>query len=200
MGTTWNPSDKTSDMVLSNGNLTVATNLNNGTHGGARGTTGKSSGKWMLQFTGVTLNTSDQLDYVGIGTLADTLGLAQGSQDQVILIANGTAYSGDGTSAFNWLDFSNLPASCTVDLCVDMGAQLFWFRINGGSWNNSGTADPAAGTGGHPIKATGTKFPYVRLTNTPNAATLNPVPASPPAGFLTWDVALKPTASAQIVG
>ena len=41
--------------------------------------------------------------------------------------------------------FANGDIAC---LAWDAVAKTFWFRKNGGLWNNSGTADPATGTGG----------------------------------------------------
>lgn len=197
MTTTWNPSDKTANLNLTNGNLTATGG--NTSNAGARGTTGKSSGKWMLQFTNVVMGQLDSLDYVGIGTLADTLALANGSQDQVILCANGSDFSGTGSAATSFNDFSASwsATSATVDLCVDLTAQLYWFRVNGGNWSGTSVPatnnNPATGVGGHTINATGTKYPYVRLTGTAATATLNPTPASVPAGFSPWDVSTPPT-------
>jgi hypothetical protein len=35
-----------------------------------------------------------------------------------------------------------------MDYAVDYPNRVFWYRKNGGNWNNSGTADPATNTGG----------------------------------------------------
>lgn len=200
MGTTFNPSDINANIALSGGNL-VATGLNS-SHGGARGTgPTKSSGKWMLTFTNVEFGTADNLDYVGLGTLTDTLGLAQGTQDQVIICQSGTSFSGTGSSVLTYTNFPAITGSGhTIDLCVDLTNALFWFRVNGGNWNNSSSANPATGTGGNAIAANGAKVPYVRMTNTAATVTLNPTPASPPSGFATWDVPSTTTSQGHIVG
>jgi hypothetical protein len=39
-------------------------------------------------------------------------------------------------------------AGSVVDVAVDLGGAVIWFRVSGGNWNNSGTANPATGTGG----------------------------------------------------
>ena len=36
----------------------------------------------------------------------------------------------------------------TVCMAVDLGTKQIWFRVNGGNWNNSGTANPDTPTGG----------------------------------------------------
>lgn len=36
---------------------------------------------------------------------------------------------------------------------IDTAQSRIWFRVNGGNWNNSGTANPATNTGGHVIGA-----------------------------------------------
>lgn len=198
MATTYNPADKNAAITLTGGNL-VATG-NSASNGGVRGTTSHASGKVMLSFTNVNLS-GNSLDYVGVGIAADTLGLASGSQIQVIVIDSGTAFTGDGSAASTFPDFGTLSTNCTIDLCLDLGAQLFWFRINGGNWNNFAPDDPATGTGGHAIRSPGTFLPYVRLTTATSTATLNPSPASPPAGFTAWDVVVltAPTAYAQVI-
>lgn len=198
MATTYNPADQNAAVTLSGGNL-IATG-NSGSNGGVRGTTSHATGKVMLSYTNVNLS-GNSLDYVGVGIAADTLGLASGAQIQVILIDSGTAFTGDGSGASTFPDFATLPTNCTVDLCLDLGAQLFWFRINGGNWNGSPTADPATGTLGHAIRAPGTFLPYVRVTTATSTATLNPTPASPPVGFTAWDVVVlkAPTSYAQVI-
>jgi len=190
MSTTWNPADKTSDMTLSGGNLIATASA--GTNAGARGTTSHATGKWQLQFTACTLG--DSLDYIGVGLSTDTLGLAQGSQEQVIKVLTGTTFSGDGLGGTNALTGDAIPAGATVDLCLDFTALKFWYRVNSGDWNgpSNPTANPATGVGGRTIGAANTYFPYIRLTGAGKTATLNPSPSSPQSGFTQWDVPVTP--------
>ena len=195
----FNPADKTANIILSAGNQ-IAT-CNNSSNGGVRGTASHSTGKWMLEFNNVTIGTVDTLDYVGIGIAADTLGLASGAQIQVILIQAGTSFTGNGSSANSFPDGLTITAGATVDLCVDLSSALYWFRVNGGNWNNSGTANPATGVGGHTITTVGTFLPYVRITTNGNTVTLNTSPSSPPSGFTAWDFVapLPQTSYAQVI-
>lgn len=49
---------------------------------------------------------------------------------------------------------------CVIDMVVDKPSNLVWFRVNGGIWNGSNTADPATATGGYDISyITGTIYP-----------------------------------------
>lgn len=43
---------------------------------------------------------------------------------------------------------ANYTAGDRVDVAFHPGAKLVWFRVNGGSWNNDGTANPATLVGG----------------------------------------------------
>lgn len=43
---------------------------------------------------------------------------------------------------------SNYVAGDVVCIAFDPGSKLIWFRVNNGSWNNDGTANPATGVGG----------------------------------------------------
>ncbi len=66
----------------------------------------------------------------------------------------------DGTIAYNgqWSWFYGGGAHVegdVVDIAYDRDTGRFWVRRNGGSWNGSGTANPATGTGGHYLPLSG---------------------------------------------
>jgi hypothetical protein len=181
-GSVFNPADINTHITLSNANATATGK--DASNGGARGTVGHQTGKWQLQYTAVDL--VDTLDYVGCGSLADTLGLASGGQANQILLTQTALVYTPGTGG------QSIGASLTgntnvIDLCVDFGAALVWYRINSGNWNGSGTAHPATGAGGLALGSiTAALYPYIRLTNTSARATINTTPASPEAGFTAW--------------
>lgn len=68
---TWNPSDKSTDVSLSGGNLVVAKSLQNWP-GGVRSTIGKASGKWYWEVT-VTTAHADRTYCVGAATASASL-------------------------------------------------------------------------------------------------------------------------------
>lgn len=49
---------------------------------------------------------------------------------------------------------SNYVAGDIIGIAYDPGSKLIWFRVNNGSWNNDGTANPATGVGGIDTNAT----------------------------------------------
>lgn len=190
--TTFDPGNKTASLVLSNGNLTATAPAVSGNEGG-KGTTSKNAGKVMLSFINVTI--TDGLDFVGVGTAGATNGLADGSQDQAIMIQSGACFSGGFAGSGHP---TSIPAAATIDLCIDFAALRFWFRVNGGNWNNNGSANPATNVGGFVMSTANAKFPYVRLRNG-GRCTLDPAPSVVPSGFTAWDGAPPPVATAQPV-
>ena len=86
----------------------------------------------------------------------------------------------------------------TLCCAVDLDARLIWFRTNGGNWNNSGTADPATGTGGidlnrayQRISAPIKLYPAANANNNSgDTATVNlgtsAFAQAMPSGFVAW--------------
>ena len=188
----FNPADINANAALSNANLTV-TGVN-ASNGGVRGTKGYSSGKVVIGFTNVTV--TDNLDYLGVGTLLDTLGLASGTQDQAIMCGQpGNAFTSFSDGTLGTVNPPTLEtswgANCSLDLALDLVNNKFWWRYNGGGWfgSNNTTANPATNTAGWSLGATTigkTLYPYVRVTTASAHMTLNPNPTNLPAGFSAW--------------
>lgn len=44
-----------------------------------------------------------------------------------------------------------MPVGSTVGIAVDITAKSIWFRTGSGNWNNTASANPAAGAGGFSI-------------------------------------------------
>ncbi|MGN6208846.1 hypothetical protein [Asticcacaulis sp.] len=94
------------------------------------------------------------------------------------------------TSSGGTIDtITGFAAPCDIDVAIRTDDHLVWFRVNGGNWNDDGTADPETSTGGYPLPGTGLTYyvqvglPYFagsqRTLNTGTAAFAYP----PPAGF-----------------
>jgi hypothetical protein len=143
--TAWNPSDKSSGITLSNGNLTAT--MVSGGNSSVRSVANKTSGKYYAEYTWSTLNTQS---YVGI-SLASTLisDMANSFLSTVMAGSNGNIHVNGGGGG----SFSTSGNGDTVCIAVDFTNNRFWARTNSGNWNNSGTADPATNTGGIDISS-----------------------------------------------
>jgi hypothetical protein len=67
---------------------------------------------------------------------------------------------------------AGIPISTGTTVCValDVDAARIWFRSGaGGNWNNSGTANPATGTGGLNVAVLGTPLFALVATNASTA-------------------------------
>jgi hypothetical protein len=150
---TWNPSDKSSSVSLSGGNL-VAANTSFSA-GGVRGTLGKSSGKWYCELliggeqTGVTNRE------FGVTTTATAVGGIPGIDDQ------GWGYrAGNGTYIRNGSETGSVSTSdvgARIMMALDLNAGKIWWGRNG-TWFGSG--DPAAGTNAAFSSVSGTLYPH----------------------------------------
>jgi hypothetical protein len=138
---TWNPADL-SNVTLTGSNLIATVG---GGSGGARSTTAFSSGKyywentWTISSNGITSGialatanlTSPTTGWARISRISGNI-IINGA-DQLVSISGGVA----------------VPNSSVIGIAVDFTAQLIWFRLGAaGNWNGSGTANPAAATGG----------------------------------------------------
>lgn len=155
---TWNGSDKSATITLSNGNLTATT-----TGGGyVNAASGKSSGKYYFEITVVTqtnLNT-----YVGLG--------AVGGSAKVYTNVLGAVKIGASSTAIALGAISN---GTVVGFAVDLSPNLIWFR-NGpaASWNGNASNNPATGVGGVDFTSVaGTQYPVFGCTTTGQVCTAN---------------------------
>lgn len=187
-GLTFSLSDKTGGLNLSGGNLTAS--ATSGTFEGARTTAGKSTGLCYYEFTVQSLTSVSW--FVGYSAAGSTL-LIPGLVDSNA----GFSWSSDGryfadgndfgTAAFGGAGF--VPSTSSVNaVALNRSAKHVWFRVNGGNWNNSGTANPATDTGGLSYVAAGVLFPHVSTSQTSGTtATFNfgatAFNGSVPAGF-----------------
>ncbi|MGY4312860.1 hypothetical protein [Bradyrhizobium sp. JR3.5] len=134
-----------SNAALSNGNLT-ATRSNTST-GGAQSISYKSAGKFYFEVTvGASHGSTD-----AIGIMASSYGYGA--------LTNGNTGAGSGV----WLGSGNIvnnggtvgsvggaanAGGSIIRVAHDAGNGKVWYALNGGSWDNIGTNDPATNTGG----------------------------------------------------
>ena len=185
---TWNPADKAASVTLSGGDLiaTYSDGLGSSYHN-VRSTDGKSTGKLYSEHTLFASNTSQRS--IGIATSSASLTDYGGKTTaSIAYYMDGTVYYNDGLVT----TIQTTTSGQRVDMAVDLGGGLIWWRTNGGNWNNDGSADPATGTGGITLGVTGTRFVMTSLRNisTPDSDTAVFSSASwagtAPSGFGQW--------------
>lgn len=156
--TSWNPSDASTSLNITNLNLTFTSNGATSPAGSVRSlNTAKSSQKVYFENHVDTQNFRPE-----IGFANSTFSLSSG---QIGLGADSWGVREDGSCWFN----TNGGTAClgssyttgdTVDIAMDIGNLLFWARKNGGGWNPGvgGSPDPGSGVGG--ISITVNSGPY----------------------------------------
>jgi hypothetical protein len=188
--TTWNPSDKSSNITLTNANLRA--NPTTTADGGVRSTTSQTSGaKFYFEVTGN--GTGGTNTGCGITTSASALGsIGSAAASSALVFQN---------SGNIWINGSNTSVSVgaigtgTVSFAIDLANARLWIRRSGGNWNNSGTANPATNTGGLSISAlfpTNPAFAVATFnTSTAFNYTVNfgasAFAFAVPIGFSAWD-------------
>lgn len=181
--TTWNPSDATSDISLSNSNLTAQHTSNS--YGGVRSTSSQSSGKYYFEINVGNLGGN----YTGVG-------IANAAAALTSPIGSDTSHSGIGLWSIGSIEYGGQTVASGYGLrgnnqiAVDLGNKLFWIRGNGDAWNYNSSADPASGTGGIDISAllnVGNPFAAIISQSSGEYFTINPGPSgftgTVPAGF-----------------
>lgn len=196
--TTLNPADKSASIALTDGDLTYTSNAGAAVTAGVRGTTSKSSGKWFFSYDPVTVETGTTRSAIGIARADRVLSNGRQGTDNLSIghVPAGTVYN---TPDNNASIAAYTSAASAVDVAVDIDAKLIWFRVDGGNWNNSASADPATGAGGISFSGkTGPWFPCVTAYSSVALAdgsygkgTLNfgasAFTYAPPAGFTAWN-------------
>jgi hypothetical protein len=180
---TWNPLDRSSQMVLSSGDM-IATHNPVAGHDMVRATLGRSTGKFYFEVE------------VGSGTLDSCVGVA-GASDPLE-----PGYVGEGSTGYSYYQQTGLKihnastaaygsswsGANRVGVAVDLGAGLIWYSLNG-TWQASG--DPAAGTNHAFSGLSGTYFPAASLFQFGVTARLRAKASdlidAVPSGFSPWD-------------
>jgi hypothetical protein len=185
---TWNPSDKAANAVLSNGNLTVASSSSTS---GARGTKGITSGKVYFELT-ASGSTSSGASTAGVATGSASLTSFAAAGQITVGLFDGTSYYNGGGSGLPTL--GAIAAGDKICVAIDFANQRLWFRKNGNNWNATAGADPATNTGGLNISTlvpSNALYPVAIPTSSPaNNFTGNfgasAFSYSVPSGFVAW--------------
>lgn len=153
---TWNPSDKSTAVLLSSGNL-VARGSAAGSWYSVRATTSKSSGKFYFECLittggGTGLDVMIGLSDAAMNVATQYTGNTTGSYGYYKL--NGNKYNNASGVAYG----SAYTENDVISVAVDMTAGKLWWAKNG-TWIASG--DPAAGTNAAFTGLSGSLFPAV---------------------------------------
>lgn len=144
--TTWNPSDL-ANITLTNSNLTAAGNTP-AVSCGVRAVHGHTSGKYYWEYKFDFIQTNSQANGIALASLTLSSNSLVGAA--VMGRLGGIVVNNSGTG----VSLGTRAANDIIGIAVDFTAQLIWFRVApAGNWNNSGTANPATGTGGISISA-----------------------------------------------
>jgi len=187
----FNPSDKASEITLSNGNLTATRGTTGNTNGLVRSLSSKSSGKWYYEIRIDTTNGPGGGDWSthGIATsaLATSAYVGSNASSYGYEHSTGNKYNNGSWSAFG----ATLAAADILGVAVDLDNGKIWFAKNN-TWQASG--DPAAGTNAAYTGISGTFYPAASLYKTgttQHTLTARFSPAnltySPPSGFSAWE-------------
>lgn len=152
MATTWDPLKKSTSITLSNGNNTAIANTNGNVPNGVK-TVHPITAKSYFE-TEMVSKSTEVYAAVGVGSLAwspDTDYIGSGSNVNIgMLTTNGNA---NFNGSLLW-SMTGPAAGRRIATAIDPVGKLYWARIETsagvyGNWNNSGTANPATGTGGN---------------------------------------------------
>ena len=123
-------------------------------------------GKTYVEFTPSVITGTPNVGFVSGGWLGNT-SLTSGI-DRIGYLPSGAVQ----VNGVTLQTISAYAAGNRIDMAINPLNRLVWFRVSGGNWNNSGTADPATDTGGidysSALTGGGTLVPavYASLTGT----------------------------------
>jgi len=184
--TTWNPSDKSADITLSAANLTATRSAVVSAYANARGTTSKTSGKYVWKFTCNTVGANPQNRGEGVALAAASLSNYGGvDTNSILYYADGTVYYNNSLQA-TWATYTT---GSVVYLAWDADNKRFSGKVGAGNWNNNVANDPATGFASAANITTG--FPLICLydLNSQDTVDFTASGLSIPSGFSAWDAA-----------
>lgn len=198
--TSWNPSDLSSGVTLSNNNMTATTNTVGSQ--GVRSNTSKLSGRYCAAVTASTVSTNWTIGFAN-STISLTIAGGLGTD------TNGIGYDLNSVGNNQGIFFNNVALSAVASaasangdvamICADFAAQKFWgtttaMQANSGvgAWNNTAGCNPTSASCG--LSFAGMSCPCFIMFNNINqagTAVIGTIPATMPfalpPGFLPWD-------------
>jgi len=182
---TWNPSDKSASISLSNGNLNAASTTSSQWHN-VRATVPRSAGKRYFEILAIAPASGNII--FGLGDAAFTL-----ANNNIGNTANsaGTRSAGSFASGYTLAQAGAPGGTDAINdvwgFACDIAGGKVYLRKNG-TWVFS--SDPVAGTNPWLTGVTGSVFPAVGLFTTTSIVQLvtkyAQFSAAPPTGYLSW--------------
>lgn len=185
---TWNPSDKSTNITLSAGNLTATGTANS--DGAVRATHKRSSGKHYFEINMQVLGGAADTGAGLANTTATLSTLGNTAANVFMQFRNGAVYK-DTVNLFN---NGSMAGTGILRVAYDADAHLAWVAFASGNWNNSPTANPATGTEGQDVSGfdSGGLFPVFSMAESGDQCTANFGASSfnftTPSGFSAWNV------------
>lgn len=181
---TWSPTDKTSNMLLSNNNLTVDT-VSDGSWGGIRASIGKASGKWYYEIIVEAAH-----DYFGIGIATESFVLDSPYDGRCPYIWQSNSSCGGPGNPWSITDIGPIMTGNIIGVALDLDNKTCTLYRNG-QVTSKGTVS---------ITYTGTIYPFIGKYSTSSISqklTANfgrqafqyPIPS----GYQAYDSAASPT-------
>lgn len=167
--TTWNPSDKSSGITLSNGNLTAVTSFTNQS---VRAIDRQNTGKFYFEVTCTTISIN-----LGVGVMAGggpiTAGTIVGA---IVIVSGGALIYLNGVST--GINIGTIASGSLLGIAIDFTNQLAWFRVGAaGNWNGNAGFAPDTGVGGVSFAVLGGAafpfYPYAAINNSGSSITVN---------------------------
>src|SRR5262245_23838933 len=149
--TTLNPSDKSANITLSNGDLTATTTV--GSVSNVRSVASYSSGKYYFEVTIPAGSNGSYSHGIGVANSTASLSAGPGSPDTnsvCLFQGDATIYAAGASTGVSDGSYGN---GDVISVAVDMGNSRIWYRKNGGDWNANPANNPATNTGGADISA-----------------------------------------------
>jgi hypothetical protein len=187
-GTTWDPAKKATQISLSGGNL-IAT-ANDGSIKTVLSIAGGAtiSVKKYFRFT-VTLLTNAQGNGITVGAMDTSADLNVNQPGNTVCSVGWHSAGGVRAAANDCGTIATFTTGDVLSIAIDFPNRLFWGKVNSGDWNNSGTANPATGTGGIGMTgfSDGTIYAAAALNNNGDIGAANFSATGMPSGFAQWD-------------
>lgn len=172
-------------VTLSGANL-IATNASAGDNG-VKSVHLKNSGKLYAEMLFNSLGGGNSGGGV-VGTKCNYASMGSNGARAFMAFKNGGVFI-NTANPFN----NGAVSGQTLCIAIDFAHNTGWLRVNGGNWNNSGSADPATNTGGVDISAITADglLLTAMLTQSGETCTLNAGASAfaftMPSGFTGWD-------------